>query len=135
MGFAASIAVAIFFLAFMIIVAITYPLVSHSISDVRDSVKEKHDIQMKQLNTRLGIVSAVSGSGTIDITISNDGSTVLHSNKSNLLLDGIHRTYSVSPNGLWLPGRNAVFTLNANTSINHTIKIITENGISIYKEV
>ena len=135
MGFATSITIAIIFMGCVIIATIVYPLVFHSYNDIQDSMKEKHTLQMKELNTHIGVSSAVSGSGTIDITVSNEGSTVLHASKSDVLLDGTYTTYNVNPGGLWLPGKTAVFTLNANTSLIHTIKIITENGISIYKEI
>ena len=135
MGFATSVTVAIFFMGFTIIATMVYPVIVHSYSDIQESIKERHTVQMEELNTHIDVVSSVSGSGIIDITISNRGSTVLHANRSNVLLDGTYSTYSVSPSGLWLPGRNAVFTLNTDTSINHTVKIITENGISTYKEV
>ncbi len=135
MGFATSITIAIFFMGFIIISSIAYPLIFHSYTDIQDSIRKKHNHQMEKLNTHVDVFSFASDGGTVNITLSNDGSTVLHAGKSDVLLDGIYTTYSVDPNGLWLPGRNAVFTLNADTSVNHTIKIITENGISIYKEV
>lgn len=135
MGFATSITIAIIFMGCVIIATIVYPLIFHSYNDIQDSIKEKHALQIEELNTRIGISSAISGSGTINITLSNDGSTVLNAGKSNVLLDGVYSAYSVNPDGLWLPGKTAVFTLDADSSIIHTIKIITENGISIYREI
>ncbi len=135
MGFATSITIAIFFMGFIIISSIAYPIIFKSYNNIQESAREKHNLQMEKLNTHIDFFSFASESGTINITLSNDGSTALHAGRSDVLLDGAYITYGVNPAGLWLPGRNAVFTLNANTSINHTIKIITENGISLYKEV
>ncbi len=135
MGFATSITVAIFFLAFMLIAAVAYPAISHSTASIRDSINDKHKLQMDELNTRINIISAIKIGSNIYITLSNNGSTVLHANRSDVLVDGSYTAYSVSPNGFLLPGKNAVFTINADTAINHTVKIIAENGISAYTEV
>jgi archaellum component FlaF (FlaF/FlaG flagellin family) len=135
MGFATSAAVAILFLGITILASITYPVMIDSFSKVQRSIDDKHEIQMDELNTRINIISSVSSGVHISITLSNNGSTVLHSSKSNVLFDGNCITYSVTPTGLWLPGENAVFTVNAGTSGSHRIKIITENGISAYTSV
>src|SRR5574341_434739 len=131
MGFAASITVTILFLAFMVLASITYPAIFHSISSVRNSIEDKHELQMDELNTRISILSAVDGGPSITVTVSNNGSTVLNASKSNVLVNGNYTGYSVSPD-LWLPAKNAVFTVDASSY--SRIKIITENGISAYKE-
>ncbi len=132
MGFATSITVTILFLAFMVLASITYPAIFHSINIIQDSIEDKHELQMDELNTRISILSAAAGGGSISVTVSNNGSTVLNASKSNVLVNGSYTSYSVSPN-LWLPGKNAVFTVDASSY--SRIKIITENGISAYKEV
>lgn len=135
MGFATSITVSIFFIGFVITFSVAYPLIIHSYNDIQDSVRERQDLQLDRINTHIGYSSSVSAGGIINITLSNDGSTALHAGLSDVLLDGAYTTYSVNPSGLWLPGSNAKFTLSANTSMTHSIKIITENGIALYKEV
>jgi archaellum component FlaF (FlaF/FlaG flagellin family) len=135
MGFATSAAVAILFLGITILASITYPIMIDSFSKVQRSIDDEHELQMDELNTRISITSSVSSGVNINITLSNSGSTVLHASKSNVLLDGSYITYSVTPAGLWLPGENAVFTVNAGISGSHRIKIITENGISAYTSI
>ncbi len=135
MGFATSIAISIFFIAFMLIATVTYPAIFHSTTSIRDSINDKHELQMKELNTRINIISTIQIGGNITITLSNEGSTVLHADRSDVLVDGNYTTFSVSPNGFWLPGKNVVYTVNADAATNHRVKIITENGISAYAGV
>ncbi len=135
MGFATSITIVIFFTAFMLIASATYPVISHSAKNIMDSTNDKQKLQMSQLNTRINLMSVIQIGENINITISNEGSTVLHAETSDILVDGNYTSYSVSPSGLWLPGKNAVFSVNAGAATNHTLKIITENGISAYTEV
>ncbi len=133
MGFATSITVAILFLSFMVIGSIAYPVMFKSYENVQDSITEKHKLQMSQLNTKITIISTAANVSKIDITVSNNGSTVLHPDKSNILINGSFSTYTVNPSGLWLPTKNAVFTVSADPASTHDIKIITENGISELK--
>lgn len=134
MGFATSITVAILFLSFMVIGSIAYPVMFKSYENVQDSITEKHKLQMSELNTRISILNTTAnGSNFINITVSNNGSTVLHANKSNILINGSFSSYTVNPSGLWLPTKNAVFTVSADPASAHNIKIITENGISDLK--
>lgn len=129
MGFATSIAVIIFFVALLIVATINYPILLNSYKNLQDSKEIKNKIQTGRLNTAINITTVNNQSGTLNITAYNKGSTVLHANNSNVLIDGVYMTYSVAPNGLWLPGKNAVFSVNAS---GYRIKIITEKGISAY---
>lgn len=131
MGFATSITVTIIFLAIIIISTITFPIIIQSYEKVQESKDDKHEIQMDQLNTAIDITNIVkSGGDGLIIAVSNEGTTVLRGNKSNVLIDGIYKTYTVTPTGYWMPQTDAVFTVNASTSVNHVITITPENGIS-----
>lgn len=131
MGFATSIAVVIIFLAIIIISTVTLPIIMQSYEKVQESKDDKHKIQMDQLSTAIDITNIVkSGSNSLIITVTNEGTAVLRGNKSNVLIDGIYKTYTVTPTGYWMPQKDAVFTVNASTSANHIITITSENGIS-----
>ncbi len=129
MGFATSVAVVIIFVALLITATIYYPLLLNSYKNLEESKNEKHEIQMEQLNTAIKIIN-ITNSGNIIITVSNNGTTVLNASKSDVLVDGVYTTYTVTPSGLWLPGENAVFTVSGTTY--SRIKIVTENGVSAY---
>jgi archaellum component FlaF (FlaF/FlaG flagellin family) len=131
MGFAASITTIILFVAIMIIGTIVYPTLFHSYEYLQEARDDNHEIRLDQLNTAVDITNVVkSGADTYIITVSNKGTTVLHANKSNVLVDGWHKPYTVTPSGFWMPQTNAVFTFNASTATNHIMKIISENGMS-----
>lgn len=131
MGFATSITVAIIFLAVLILATITFPTMIQSYEKVQESRDDKHEIRTDQLNTAIDITNIVtSGGNSLIITVSNEGTTVLRGNKSNVLIDGIYKTYTVTPTGYWMPQADAVFTVNASTSVNHIITITSEYGIS-----
>lgn len=125
MGFATSIAVVIIFVSLLITATVYYPLLLNSYKNLEESKNEKHEIQMEQLNTAIKIIN-ITGN---NITVSNNGTTVLNASKSDVLVDGVYTTYTVTPSGLWLPGENAVFVVSGNYS---RIKIVTENGVSAY---
>jgi archaellum component FlaF (FlaF/FlaG flagellin family) len=130
MGFAASVATIIIFIAIIIISTITYPTLVKSFKNVQDAKDDKHDIQMNQLNIAIDITEISAVGNTLRIITSNDGTTILHANKSSVLVDGTYTNYSVSPSGFWSPQTDAIFTVSANVDQNHVIKIITAGGTS-----
>lgn len=131
MGFATSITVAIIFLALIVIATMTLPIMFQSYEKVRESRDDKFEIQTAQLNTAIDITDIfASGSNSLIITVSNEGTTVLTSNRSNVLVDGTYEPYTVTPAGYWTPQTDAVFTVTASTSVNHVITVISENGNS-----
>ena len=130
MGFATSITTAILFMAIIIIATITYPTLFQSFKNLQESKDDKHEIQKDQLNTAIDIISINAAGNVLQITVTNEETTMLHANRSIVLVDGDYTDYSVNPTGFWSPQNAAVFTVSANTTQNHIIKIITEKGIS-----
>ena len=131
MGFAASIATVIIFIAIIIISTITYPTLVKSFKNVEDAKDDKHDIQMAQLNTAIDITNIYDISGDqLRITVANEGTNMLHASNSIVLVDGIGINYTVSPSGFWSPRTDALFTVSATTTQDHVIKIITASGKS-----
>ena len=131
MGFATSITVTIIFLAIIIISTITFPIMIQSYEKVQESKDDKHEIQMEQLNTAIDITDITAiGADILLITVTNEGTIMLHANECSVLVDGIITNYSVNPSGFWSPQNYAVFTVSAKTNQDHVIKITTELGIS-----
>lgn len=131
MGFATSITTAVLFLSILIITTTVYPIIFDSYRTIQESLDDKHRIRMDQLNTDVDITNIANLTpNTITITISNQGTTVLNASRSSVVVDGICKTYSASPDGYWMPLKNARFTVNAITSTDHQVIVITENGIS-----
>jgi archaellum component FlaF (FlaF/FlaG flagellin family) len=134
MGFAASVATVIIFVAIIIISTITYPTFIKSIKNVEDAKEDKHDIQMDQLNTAIDITGISDiGGGQLRITVANEGTKMLHASNSIVLVDGNGINYSVTPMGFWSPQTDALFTVSATTNQDHVIKIITASGKSDMK--
>lgn len=130
MGFATSITTAILFVAILIIATITYPQLLQSYKDLQESKDDKHEIQMDQFNTAIHIANITAGGNVLQITVTNEGATMLNASKSIVLVDGRYTDYSVYPSGFWSPQNDAMFTVSATTDQNHVIKITTEKGIS-----
>ena len=131
MGFAASVATIIIFIAIIIISTITYPTLVKSFKNVADAKDDKHDIQMDQVNTEIDITDIRDiGGNLLQITVSNEGTTMLHASDASVLVDGTYTNYSVSPSGFWSPQTDALFTVSATTTQDHVIKIITTRGKS-----
>ena len=131
MGFSASITTLILFFAMLIIATVVYPTLLNSYKIVVDSQDTKHDIRNNQLNTAIDITGLANLSeNSIIATVSNKGTTVLNVMSTNILVDGVYKTYSTSSTGYWMPLTDAQFTVNTNTMTDHQIMIITEYGIS-----
>ena len=131
MGFATSITVAIIFMAIIIMATISFPIMIQSYEKVQESRDEKHEIQMEQLNTAIDITNITAiGADILWITVTNEGTIMLHADECSVLVDGIITNYSVNPSGFWSPQNYAVFSVLAETNEDHVIKITTEQGIS-----
>jgi archaellum component FlaF (FlaF/FlaG flagellin family) len=131
MGFAASVATIIIFIAIIIISTITYPTLVKSFKNVADAKDDRHNIQMDQVNTAIDIIDISDiGGNQLQITVTNEGTTMLHASNASVLVDGMYTNYSVSPSGFWSPQNDAVFTVSANVDQNHVIKIVAESGKS-----
>jgi len=131
MGFATSITVAIIFMAIIIMATISFPIMIQSYENVQESRDDKHEIQMDQLNTAIDITNITAiGDDILWIYVTNEGTTMLHANECNVLVDGIITNYSANPSGFWSPQNYAVFAVLAETDDDHIIKITTEQGIS-----
>jgi flagellar protein FlaG len=115
MGFAASVATIIIFIAIIIISTITYPTLVKSFKNVADAKDDRHNIQMDQVNTAIDIIDISDiGGNQLQITVTNEGTTMLHASNASVLVDGMYTNYSVSPSGFWSPQNDAVFTVSAN---------------------
>jgi archaellum component FlaF (FlaF/FlaG flagellin family) len=131
MGFATSITIAIFFVSFLIIASMTYPILINSYKTLQNSRVTNHDIHMDQLNTAVDIIRLTDlTENSITITVLNKGSTVLNVDSSDILIDGLYANYSAAPTGHWMPLEEVRFTINTSTSSDHRISFITENGNS-----
>ena len=130
-GFATSITTAIIFISVLIIATSAYPILFSSYQTLQDSQDDKHDIRMDQLNTAIDITDLGNTTvNNIDITVSNNGTTVLDVESSDILVDGLYTSYSATPTGHWMPLTDVRFTVAASTSTDHQIAVITAHGNS-----
>jgi len=135
MGFSVSASTAIIFAGVFLAIGVLYPAVSNGYEQVQDAEVDRADAQLDMRNSDIVIDSISSTS----ITVNNTGSTSLTVSDVNLVVDGEYMTsfdtnvVGASGTDLWLPGESLEIT-NFGTA-NNRIKVVTNHGISVTREV
>lgn len=126
----------------LISVAITASMVFNTLSSnyelLRKADIKKEEIDYNQLHTFLDVDNVSSNSGTVIINATNDGSTVIQTNKIELLLDGELYTNNITSKeiggeeaSLWVP--EETLTIEVNSSLDPSrVKLVADNGASGY---
>jgi flagellar protein FlaF len=134
MGFSTSIAVVILFLGTLLIVTSIYPTLDRSTEMLMEARAAQQERMLDQLNTKITITGITQQGSDLNITVRNDGSTVLDSSELDVLLDGSYVTPgSITPSGVWTPDTSInVILTDVSPLTNRRIKIIAKNGQSDY---
>lgn len=145
MGFSVSGSAAIIFLAAFIGIGIFYTAAYNSYELIDEAEDEKAEQFLEQQNTD-ALLQSVNTNTTINyvnITIKNTGSTTLHLDKTDLLIDGSYQSpdqTSVDQDAdaeLWHSGQilrmNVSYTISQGETIR--VKLITEHGVAVFQEV
>jgi len=134
MGFSVSASTAIIFAGVFLAIGVLYPAVSNGYEQVSDAEVDRADAQLDMRNSDIAIDSISSTS----ITVNNTGSTSLSVPDVNLVVDGEYVTsfdtnvVGASGTDLWLPGESLEIT---NFNADNRIKVVTDHGISVTREV
>ena len=144
MGFGVSGSTAVIFLGVLIASGTLYTAAAGSAEQVSDARGAETDDLLDRRNTVIDVTAVVynTSSGTLNVTVANDGTTTLSVADTSLLVDNEY----VIPNStavdgdadtdVWAPDRRLEFgvdvnapTLDASTTPDR-VKVVAENGVA-----
>lgn len=136
MGFGVSGSTAIIFLGVLIATGTLYTTTAATVEQVDEARDEQQEHLLDRRNTEIDVTSAVynSTSGTLNLSVSNEGATTLSVNGTTLLVDNRYEsTATASVDGitatdLWEPGET--LTLNVSMTEPARVKVVTEQGVA-----
>ncbi|MFB6268382.1 MAG: fla cluster protein FlaF [Halobacterium sp.] len=140
MGFSVSGSAAILFIAAFVSVGILYSAAYNGYERVQDADDEHGERVLEQRNTAVNITNVTynqSGNENLTVNVTNEGSTSLAVNETDLLVDGVFKPKSEyvdwsvdgrSDTDLWVPGETLSITVNATDP--QRVKIVTSPGVT-----
>jgi len=137
MGFSVSGSAAIVFAGLLIAFGMWHTAGSNSFEQVTEAQSDRSDAALDTKNTDFTIDSASFATGTLVIDATNEGSTALGLNRTDLLIDNVHEpdwqaNATVDGDGttdLWLPGETLTIEVSMGSSPAR-VKLATEGGVS-----
>jgi flagellar protein FlaG len=137
MGSSAGSTQLIFFVSAIIISAIVVAAASQSIFQLTGGIDERSDAINEQMSTDIDIINDPANvpNDPVMIYVKNIGGTTLNQNYISVVLDGVvvaGHTLSLSGNRTTFWDPLSVLTISIDqelTSGDHTITVVTENGI------
>lgn len=137
MGFSTSISIVILFIGLLTTATASYTTIDRSTEILAEARDTQHERMLDQLNTEITITGITQDGSDLNITVRNDGTTVLNSStiEIDVLLDGSYTTpSSITPPGVWSPDKSTNIILANENITNRRIKVVVENGESDYYE-
>jgi archaellum component FlaF (FlaF/FlaG flagellin family) len=137
MGFSVSATFTVFFIAFLAIGSSIYCAIYNTFNSISNSIVDQHKMMVDAKQTAIAIIDiTVTGKSrdhNLELTVENTGSTTLDPSKLSILIDGVLQVNTLA-SGAWFPKNTITISFqHLSSSIeNHRIKIVTENGISVY---
>jgi flagellar protein FlaF len=141
MGFGVSGATAIIFLGLFIAGGTLVTTTSTTFEEVDEAHDERQEQLLDRRNTEVAVETARynSTTGTLNLSVSNEGSTTLSVNGTTLLVDNQYestasaRVDGITATDLWEPGES--MTLNLTLAEPTRVKVVTEQGVADTSDV
>jgi flagellar protein FlaF len=141
MGFGVSGSMAIIFLGVLVATGTLFTTVSTTAEEVDEARDQRQEQLLDRRNTDISVTSAVynATSGTLNLSVSNDGATTLSVNATTLLVDNRYEPTAgatvdgVDSTDLWEPGET--LRLNVSTAEPTRVKVVTEGGVADTNDV
>lgn len=133
-----AIASAILLIAMAITASMVFNTLSSNYELLRKADIKKEEIDYNQLHTFLSVDNVSYSSGTVTINATNDGNTIIETDKIEVLFDGELYTDNISSTkidgneaSIWIP--EETLTIEVNSSLNPSrVKLVADNGASDY---
>ena len=134
----AAIASAILLIAMVVSASIIFNTLSSNYELLREAEYTKNEIDSEQLHTTITVNNVTYNSGIVIINATNEGNTVIETDKIDVLINGVFYTdniISTSVNGenvtIWIPEEILRVEVSSSDSPSR-VKLIAHNGISGY---
>jgi flagellar protein FlaF len=140
MGFSVSGSAAILFIAAFVSVGMLYSAAYNGYERVQDADDSYGERVLEQRNTVVNVSNASyneTGDELLTVNVTNEGSTTLAVNKTDLLVDGVYQArdsyedWSVdgaNDTDVWLPGETLSITVNVTAPTR--VKVVTSPGVT-----
>jgi archaellum component FlaF (FlaF/FlaG flagellin family) len=143
MGFSVAAAAAILFAGAILSFAIVLESIEAASDTVADARTRDDERRLAQLNTHISLVNGTANGTVVDLNLTNNGSSVIHINRIDVLVNGTLYTENitlkavdgVSGTGLWSPGQTLHLQVAAPVGAPASVKIVTEVGYEFYVRV
>ena len=143
MGFSVAAAAAILFAGAILSFAIVLESIQAASETVRDARARDDDRRFAQLNTHITLVNGSANGTIIDLNLTNNGSSVIHVNTIDVLVNGSLYTQNitlrtvdgVAGTSLWSPGQTLHLLVAAPFGAPAEVKLVTEVGFEFYAKV
>lgn len=139
MGFSVSGSFAILVLASFIAFGMLHSAGTNSFERVTDATQDAYEDDLDKRNTAIDIVRAEHGSGQLDVNVTNNGTTALAVNDTDLLVDNVYQrpddgdveveVVDKPDSELWLPGQTLSFRVQTSDAPGR-VKVVTEYGVA-----
>jgi flagellar protein FlaF len=140
MGFSVSGSAAILFIAAFVSVGILYSAAYNGYERVQDADASHGERVLEQRNTEVNVTNVTYNTTDAQLTVNvtNEGSTSLSVNETDLLVDGEYYNRSSyddwsvagqSDTTLWLPGETYSVTVNVSSEPSR-VKVVTSPGVT-----
>lgn len=136
MGFSTNGAAAILFVAAFMVVGVVVPAAQASFEDISDSMGAQENRVLAAGNTdiELDTVTYNNTSDQLTVRVANTGTTSLHVNDTDLLVDGDFTNPETAVEGasartVWAPGEPLTFTLSLANEPQRVV-VVTEYAVS-----
>lgn len=135
MGFAASGATAVLFVGLLVCFGVLFPVVERTAERHADARDRRGEASLDRQNTAIAIESATynATNETLELRVTNEGSTVLAVARTDLLVDGEYVAFEATVAGedreTWLPGET-LRVVAAVADDPDRVKVVTERGVA-----
>lgn len=147
MGFSVSASAALVFAGLLIAFGMWHTAASNSFEQVSEARSDRADATLDEKNTAIVIDEATyttgTPTGTLTVNATNEGSTALSLNHTDLLIDNAYRSGwqggatvnadtvdSESETDLWLPGETVTIEVEVEVEEPDRVKLATEFGVA-----
>jgi len=143
MGFSVAAAAAILFAG----AVVSFSILAGSIQQASDAMREAEEAARERAlelaGTQVSLESASANGTVVELNLTNSGSSVIHIDTMDVLVNGTLRTANitlrqvdgVAGTSLWAPGQVLRLAVQAPEGPAATVKLVTDSGFSFYAQV
>lgn len=141
MGFSASGATAILFVALLVCAGSAYSTMSLAHERVSSATDDRDDRALDQRNTAIVVELVAFVDGELTVAVLNEGARTLSVEETSLLIDGEYRsdaTTSVDGDAdrtIWTSGESLELSVAVTGDAPERVKVVTDNGVAAVGEV